>query len=82
MTEEVTPKLGTLSKHAYAKQVLEEHQRGCHALGLDPDEGLEALLTWCIQKMQSQRGGNFARDYVQYELSALGSGSLYDVQKR
>lgn len=70
------------SKHALAKQVLQILEADCAAHTVDRDEGVEALLTLCIQDMQLQRGSNFARDYLQFELGSLGSGGLYDVQKR
>ena len=70
------------SKHALAKMMLQTLEEVCATENVDRDEGVEALLTRCIQDMQDQRGSNFARDYLQFELSSLGSGGLYDVQKR
>ena len=72
----------TMSKHGLAKRCLQQLQADSAAQGLDPIETLEALLTWSIQELQSQRGSNHARDYLQFELSSLGSGGMYDVQKR
>lgn len=70
------------SKHALAKLMLETLEAGCHAEAVDRGEGVEALLTACILDMQSQRGSRVAREYLQFELSSLGSGDMYDVQKR
>ncbi len=70
------------SKHALAKLMLQTLETECAAETVDRDEGVEALLTACILDMQSHRGSSFARDYLQYELSSLGSGDMYDVQKR
>ncbi len=70
------------SKHALAKLMLQALEADCAAEAVDRDEGVEALLTSCIQDMQRQRGSDFTREYLQFELSSLGSGGLYDVQKR
>lgn len=70
------------SKHALAKLTLQALEASCVAEAVDRNEGVEALLTACIQDMQKQRSSSFTRDYLQFELSSLGSSDLYDVQKR
>lgn len=81
--ETKTPVAGSRkSKHALAKLMLHTLEAGCATEEVDRDEGVEALLTACILDMQNQRGSSFTREYLDYELSSLSSGDMYDVQKR
>lgn len=71
-----------MSKHELAKQALHRLREESLAMSINPDEAVEALLTWCIEDMKTLRGPDHARSYVEYELSCIGSGGVFEIQKR
>jgi len=71
-----------MSKHKLAKAALAEMRERCVEQGIDPNEAVEALLTWCIEDMKVEQGKDHTRSYVQYELDCVGSGDVYEIQRR
>ena len=71
-----------MSKHKLAKSAVATLRESSAQAGIDADEAVEALLTWCIEDMKETRGRDHTRTYVQYELESIGTGDFFEIQKR
>lgn len=71
-----------MSKYAVAKEIISRIPGLAEAAQLDRDDVVEALMTLCVQDMKEHRGGDYTRSYLSYELDSVGSGGVYEIQKR
>lgn len=71
-----------MSKYSIAKASIERTACEANKASIDRDDAVEALLTLCIQDMKAQRGSDYTRNYLSYELDSVGSGGVFEIQKR
>ncbi len=72
----------TVSKYGLARELIEELGRRSRDAGLDPDDVEEALLISLVQSLKARRGSADVRSVLQYEIDSLGSGDVYEIQRR
>ncbi|MFK7912461.1 MAG: hypothetical protein AB8B93_00990 [Pseudomonadales bacterium] len=71
-----------MSKYSIAKELIATTTDSASQAGIDRDDAIEALMTLCIQDMKEQRGSDYTKSYLRYELDSVGSGGVYEIQKR
>lgn len=71
-----------ISKYALAKALIEELAQRSGEAGLEPNDVEEALLISLVQSLKARRGASEVRSILQYEIDSLGSGDVYEIQRR
>ena len=71
-----------MSKYSVAKEVLAQLVVKAEAAGVDPQDAMEALLVSAIADFGKQRGGEYAKSFLQYEVDSLSSSGVTDIQRR
>ena len=71
-----------LSKYSLAKSHLEGAICSASSSNEEPSSVVEALIVLAIQELKSMTSRNHARNFLQYEMDSLGSGGVYEIQKR
>ena len=70
-----------MSKYSLAKELIAELSGKAEQSSVDPDEAHEALLISLVQQMKDDRGVDYIRSILQYEIDSLGSGGTFEIQR-
>ncbi len=70
------------SKYQIAKEIIEQAGAQASSAGLDASDVHEAMLISLVQSLKASRGADNLRGVLQYEIDSLGSGSVYEIQRR
>ncbi|NOX50544.1 MAG: hypothetical protein GXP16_08415 [Gammaproteobacteria bacterium] len=71
-----------MSKYSIAKDLIAKATVEGKQESLDATDILEALLVQGIADLKEATSSDYARGFLQYEIESLGSGGIYEVQKR
>lgn len=71
-----------ISKYGLAKELIETLAARAREAGLDPGDVEEAMLISLVQSLKAARGAADVRSILQYEIDSLGSGDVYEIQRR
>ncbi len=69
------------TKYGLAKEALQWLADNAGEVPVTVDEAEEALLISLIQNMKENRGRDYLRGVLQYEIDSLGSGGVYEIAR-
>ena len=70
-----------MSKYSLAKALISELDGKAEGEGVEPSEAQEALLISLVQNLKDNRGVDYIRSILQYEIDSLGSGGQFEIQR-
>ena len=71
-----------MSKYAIAQSLLDGAAEQAQADGIELADVVEAMLVLAIQELAKSRGGDHARNFLEYEMSSIRGGGVTDIQRR
>lgn len=71
-----------MSKYSIAKELLASAAETAEAANMEAHDVLEAILVTGIQDLIANKGGPYARSFLQYELDSVSADGVFEIQKR
>lgn len=71
-----------MSKYTLAKEQIKSTADRAEEMGIREVEALEALVVMIVQELKEKIGPVQTKSILQYEVDNLGSGGVYEIQRR
>ena len=71
-----------MTKYSIAKAQLAQAAQCAKNDDIEDSEVVEAIITLAVQDLSKTRGGDYARNFLQYELDSVRAGGVFEIQKR
>ena len=69
------------SKYGLANESIETLNAAASSANIDCGDVQEAMLVTLVQALKQERGVDYLRSFLQYEIDMLGSGSLHEIPR-
>lgn len=70
-----------MSKYSLANEIIANLDGQADAQNIDPVDAQEALFVLLVQALKGNRGADYMRGILQYEIDSLGSGGVYEIAR-